>query len=107
MYALAFMFLGMAAGFLLRTTPFPALAGRLLTPLICALLFAMGVLIGENGQVMAALPALGLKACVLAASTLAGSVLATLLLLRLFPGLFARLFSSGEEGKTPDGTPGR
>ncbi len=74
MFALAFMFLGILIGFLLRNTAFPVLVARCVMPVILALLFCMGVLIGANDTIMNNLPSLGLSGLVLAASTLAGSV---------------------------------
>ncbi len=67
MFALAFMFLGMALGFLLRACPLPGLVSRLVMPFILALLFCMGALIGGNESLMASLPALGARGLALAA----------------------------------------
>ncbi|MBI3003061.1 MAG: hypothetical protein HYY54_05495, partial [candidate division NC10 bacterium] len=43
---------------------------------LAVLLFSMGVRIGGNPQLLSSLPALGLKAAVLAAGAVLGSVLA-------------------------------
>lgn len=85
MFALAFMFAGMLIGFLLRKTVLPGLISRLLLPIICALLFAMGVLIGANHMVMDNLHTLGLHGVILALATTAASALCVALICRLFP----------------------
>ena len=85
MFALAFMFAGMLLGFLLRKTLLPGLVSRLLLPIICALLFAMGVLIGANPMVMDNLHTLGFHGLVLALATTTASALCVALICRLFP----------------------
>ncbi len=86
MFALGFMFLGMLAGYLLRHTKIPALICRLVMPLILALLFCMGVLIGDNPAIMDNLHGLGLQGAVLAAATLAASLITVLLICRFVTG---------------------
>ena len=85
MFALAFMFAGILVGYLFRKTPFPGRIAGLLTAIICALLFAMGMPIGANPMVMNNLDTLGLRGLGLALATTAGSVVCVFLICRLFP----------------------
>ncbi|MDO5536142.1 MAG: LysO family transporter [Desulfovibrionaceae bacterium] len=79
------MFLGMFAGYLLRHSPVSAWICRLVMPCILALLFCMGFLIGGNDTIMDNLHTLGLQGAALACATLVGSVIAVLVIVRLFP----------------------
>lgn len=85
MFALAFMFAGMAIGFILRNTPVPALAARLLVPITCAMLFALGLAIGGNSMIMESLHTLGVQGLTFAVAGMTGSALAVSLICRLFP----------------------
>lgn len=85
MFALAFMFAGMALGFLLRKTPLPALAARLLIPITCAMLFALGLAIGANPMIMNSLDSLGVQGLTFAVAGMIGSALVVSLICRLFP----------------------
>ncbi|MBI3002758.1 MAG: LysO family transporter, partial [candidate division NC10 bacterium] len=74
---LAAVLLGCLLGALLAMPP-PLLPwlDRLMAAGLAVLLFSMGVRIGGNPQLLSSLPALGLKAAVLAAGAVLGSVLA-------------------------------
>ncbi len=78
------MFLGIACGYLLRRTKIAAFLSRLVMPAILALLFCMGVLIGNNEAIMSNLDTLGLQGLLLAVATMTGSCLAVSLVVRLF-----------------------
>lgn len=78
-------FAGILLGILLRRTAIPGIAGRIFTPVVVLLLFAMGCAIGRNRTVMDNLPRLGLDAFILATASVAGSVIAVLLISRYLP----------------------
>ncbi len=84
MFALLFMFFGIACGYFLRNTKAAAFFCRLVMPSILALLFCMGVLIGNNEAIMNNLDTLGLQGLMLAVATMTGSCLAVSLIVRLF-----------------------
>ncbi len=71
---IALMFAGMLVGFLLRKQ---RLAGvqRMITLLIWALLFLLGVEVGANEHLIQSLPTLGVEAMVLTVAGLLGSLL--------------------------------
>lgn len=98
MYAIAFVFAGIFLGFFARRTFLPGLAARILMPLIYALLFCMGVLIGADETVMAGLHTLGLQGVTLAVATLLGSVVCV--------ALVDRFLVNGRAGLT-DGNGGK
>ena len=74
-----FIFLGIALGYTLRTRlaskvgVIGALNGRITTWLIWLLLFMLGLEVGSNKQLIAALPTLGVEAMVLSGSATLGS----------------------------------
>lgn len=74
-----FIFFGIAFGYTLRTRlaskvgVISALNGRLTTWLIWLLLFMLGLEVGSNKQLIAALPTLGVEAMVLSVSATLGS----------------------------------
>lgn len=84
MFALLFMFAGIALGYLLRETRAAAFFCRLVMPCILALLFCMGALIGNNRAIMDNLDTLGLQGLILAACTMTGSCIAVTIIVRLF-----------------------
>lgn len=111
MFALAFMFLGMLVGFLLRKTSIPGHIARLFIPIVCALLFAMGMLIGHNPMIMDNLHTLGLHGFLMAFSSMVGSAVVVSIICRLFParntagstGLTAAAAGRTEEGLRENG----
>ncbi len=84
MFALLFMFAGIALGYLLRETRAAAFFCRLVMPCILALLFCMGALIGNNRAIMDNLDTLGLQGLMLACATMIGSSLVVTLVVRIF-----------------------
>ena len=78
------MFLGIAVGLLLRGRPLAAKLTRCVTPAIMLLLFALGISVGGNSTLMAALPKLGGAAVVLTVSGIAGSLVCVLCIRRFF-----------------------
>ncbi len=73
---LTIMFAGILCGRLTRRYPdIRRTAGRLLLPVICLLLLAMGVGIGANTQVMHHLSTLGLQALIITVGAVAGTIL--------------------------------
>ena len=74
-----FIFLGIAFGYILRTRlaskvgVIGALNGRITTWLIWLLLFMLGLEVGSNRELIAALPTLGVEAMVLSVSATLGS----------------------------------
>lgn len=76
---IAFIFIGIVAGRLLRCWPMAWLQ-HALTALVWVLLFLLGVEVGGNEQVIASLPTLGVEAAIIAGfATLGSCVLAMLL----------------------------
>lgn len=73
--ALAIMFAGMLLGRILRGYLNGPLLGHLTMAAILILLFLLGVAIGGNSRVFAALPTLGAQALVLTFACLTGSIL--------------------------------
>ena len=71
---ISIMAAGIGAGWLLRRHNFK-LVGILLTVLVWALLFFLGIEVGENEQVVNSLQALGLEALGLSLAGTAGSIL--------------------------------
>ena len=67
-----FMLAGIAAGWLFRKRGC-GWASKLTTVLIWLLLFLLGVEVGGNKKIIAALPSLGLDALIIAALSMAGS----------------------------------
>ena len=53
---ISLIFAGIFLGILLRRTAIPGIAGRIFTPVVVLLLFAMGCAIGRNRTVMDNLP---------------------------------------------------
>ena len=82
--AIGLMFLGIAAGFLLRGKPLAAMLTRCVSPAIVLLLFALGISVGGNSTLMAALPELGGTAIVLTLAGIAGSLVCVLCIRRFF-----------------------
>ena len=70
---ISLIFAGILLGILLRRTAIPGIAGRIFTPVVVLLLFAMGCAIGRNRTVMDNLPRLGLDAFILATASARGS----------------------------------
>lgn len=68
------MLAGILAGYLLRGRRLPAL-GRVVTALIWALLFLLGVEVGGNQRIVSGIQTLGLEALLLTIAGCAGSVL--------------------------------
>ena len=76
---IAFIFIGIVAGRLMRRWPMAWLQ-HALTALVWVLLFLLGVEVGGNDQVIASLPTLGVEAAIIAGfATLGSCVLAMLL----------------------------
>ena len=71
---ISIMAAGIGAGWLLRRHDFK-LVGILLTVLVWALLFFLGIEVGENEQIINSLQALGLEALLLSLAGTAGSIL--------------------------------
>lgn len=69
----AIMFSGIGVGWLFRRRQFPMLS-QVITVLIWALLFCLGVEVGMNPQVIGRLGDLGIEAVVLCVGGLAGSI---------------------------------
>ena len=67
------MVAGIAAGWLLRNRKFKFIVA-LLTVLVWALLFFLGVEVGENQQIISSLKDLGLEALLLSIAATAGSI---------------------------------
>lgn len=87
-YILGIMFCGMAGGYLLRRrTHLLQTLSRGIMPVICLLLFLMGVTVGRNAEVMDNLASLGVEALLLTLGSLAGSIL-------LARYVYARFFHS-------------
>ena len=84
MFALLFMFAGIAVGYLLRETMAASFFCRLVMPCILALLFCMGALIGNNRAIMDNLDTLGLQGLILAVAGMTGSAIAISIIVRLF-----------------------
>lgn len=82
---ISLIFTGILLGLLFRRTVLPKAAGRIFTPVVVLLLFAMGCAIGRNRTVMDNLPRLGFDAFILATASVAGSVIAVLLVSRFLP----------------------
>ena len=82
--AIGLMFLGIAAGFLLRGKPVVSLLTRCVTPAIVLLLFALGISVGGNSTLMSALPELGGAALVLTLAGVTGSLVCVLCVRRFF-----------------------
>ena len=78
------MFLGIAVGLLLRGRPLAAKLTRCVTPAIMLLLFALGISVGGNSTLMAALPKLGGAAVTLTVGGIAGSLACVLCIRRFF-----------------------
>lgn len=96
---ISLIFAGILLGILLRRTAIPGIAGRIFTPVVVLLLFAMGCAIGRNRTVMDNLPRLGLDAFILATASVAGSVIAVLLISRYLPRP-GRDRETADEGKS-------
>ena len=77
------MFMGIAAGFLLRRLAISAHIGKAISVTIYVMLFFLGVKIGSDEHILSNLSALGLQALVLAVAGVAGSVLAAFVLYRI------------------------
>ncbi len=103
MFALAFMFLGILLGWLLRATRLPGLLSRLVMPCILSLLFFMGVVIGGNPAIMDNLPSLGMQGAVMAVATIAGSVVVVTIITRLFARDYAPAGQS-QQGSEKNGS---
>lgn len=82
--AIGLIFLGIALGFLLRGRALAALLGRCVSPAIVLLLFALGISVGGNSTLMAALPELGSAALLLTLFAVGGSLLCVLAIRRFF-----------------------
>lgn len=82
--AIGLMFLGIAVGLLLRGRPLAAKLTRCVTPAIMLLLFALGISVGGNSTLMAALPKLGGAAVALTVGGIAGSLACVLCIRRFF-----------------------
>ena len=76
---LAFMFVGIVAGYLFRSRKIRFQNGLILT-LIWVLLFLLGLEVGMNDNVVNKFASLGLEAAVIAVATTLGSVVAAKLL---------------------------
>ena len=72
---ISLMLAGMAAGFLLRRRRLGGVR-RVVTVLIWALLFLLGIEVGGNERIVRGLHTLGLEALAVATASTAGSVLA-------------------------------
>lgn len=79
---ISIMAAGIGAGWLLRRHNFK-LVGILLTVLVWALLFFLGIEVGENDKIINSLQALGLEALLLSLAGTAGSILGAWALWRL------------------------
>lgn len=77
------MFMGIAAGFLLRRLRISAHIGKAISVTIYVMLFFLGVKIGQDENILGNLSSLGLQAMLLAFAGAAGSVIFASLLYRL------------------------
>ncbi|MFT4300314.1 MAG: LysO family transporter [Desulfovibrio sp.] len=101
--AIGLMFMGIAVGFLLRGKPLAAMLARCISPTIILLLFALGISVGGNSALMAALPELGGTAIVLTLAGIAGSFVCVLCIRRFFrqppePAAFTLLSADAPSG---------
>ena len=78
------MFMGIAAGFLLRRLRISAHIGKAISVTIYVMLFFLGVKIGTNEQILRNFSTLGLQALLLAVAGAAGSIAAASLVYRFF-----------------------
>ncbi len=78
------MFFGIFLGYLLRKTTLAQIPCRLVMPCIFALLFCMGVLIGNNKEIMNNLGSLGIEGLLIAVASLVGSCLVVTIISRIF-----------------------
>lgn len=84
-YILGVMFCGVGLGFLLRgRSNVKRLAERATMPVIYLLLFAMGVSVGANKNVMENLSSLGVEALIVTLGAVVGSITAALVTYKLF-----------------------
>ena len=82
---IALMALGVVAGYLLRRhARVQRIASIATTVAVYGLLLSLGIALGSSGEVRTALPTLGGQALVIAALTVAGSVLPAWLLARRY-----------------------
>lgn len=77
--AIGFMLAGGAAGFVLRSMEFKNIS-KIVSGLICLLLFILGLEAGANPQIMSGLGTIGIEALLITVSALLGSCAGALLL---------------------------
>lgn len=80
------MFASIGVGYLFRRIRFLQRVNMLILPVICALLFVMGISVGSNEQIVKNLPTLGTQALALAVAGTLGSLLAAWGINRFFFG---------------------
>ena len=78
------MFLGIAAGYLLRNQKQLRHIGRLISYTIFLLLFLLGVAVGKNKQILSSLPEIGGKAFLITVAATLGSVIGSWVVYRYF-----------------------
>lgn len=76
---IAMMFSGIAFGYIMRSRKINGIH-KAITMLVWALLFVLGVEVGGNPRIIAALPTLGLEALFIAVLAILGSAIAAMLL---------------------------
>lgn len=82
---LGIMFCGIGIGFILRRKPMvKGRVERLIMPVIYLLLFTMGISVGANQDVMQNISTLGVEALIITLGAVAGSIIAALIVFRLF-----------------------
>lgn len=78
---IGFMFIGMLIGYLLRSRRIKFI-DHAITILIWALLLLLGIEVGENREIIKALPVIGIEAILITVAALLGSLIAAWLLWR-------------------------
>ncbi|MBO5864773.1 MAG: LysO family transporter [Bacteroidaceae bacterium] len=76
---IAMMFSGIAFGYIMRSRKINGIH-KVITMLVWALLFVLGVEVGGNPRIIAALPTLGIEALFIATLAILGSAIAAMLL---------------------------
>lgn len=79
-----FFISGIAVGIFLRRFPNITILGKLVSITIVVLLFLLGLSVGKNEAIMSNLSTIGLQAFIITGAAVAGSVLMSMLVYRLF-----------------------
>lgn len=101
-YLILTMFIGMAAGFLMRRVKALAHIGKAISITIYVMLFFLGVKIGQDENILANLSSLGMQAMLLALAGATGSILFAALLYKSVFRAYAEADASiipGSSGK--------